>query len=442
MDFGTTNSGVAVYDGANVHVIPLDPDSDSRVMRSVLYLTRDGQTHFGQKAIHLYNAQNINRERRMGRRVVGHVVMEHSDGLTIETDVTIAVDEAEPGRLLRSLKSALATPYSGTHLYGRDYKLEELIALYLGEARQRAEAHLGQPVTAVTLGRPVHFVGAETPEDDARAQARLQQAAHLAGFEQVDFEFEPVAAATYYSSHVRRPEVILVFDFGGGTLDITAMHITPGGGAQVIAIGGVGIAGDRFDSRMVEGAVIGHFGAGVTWGDKRLPVPSAFIEPISAWEGLPALATLENRAFLHRMQAKCSAPSRLYALESLIFNFYGFALMESVEGTKRALSDSTFAALHFEGRDIDIWQPITRAQFESFTATEWRQIREAVLDVVARSGLTPAQIDAVVQTGGSSYIPAAQKLLAGLFGEEKLVVEDRFAGVTAGLGICAYQRRA
>jgi hypothetical chaperone protein len=235
--------------------------------------------------------------------------------------------------------------------------------------------------------------------------------------------------------------VILVFDFGGGTLDITAMHITPSG-AQVIAIGGVGIAGDRFDSCIVEGAVIGHFGAGVTWGDKRLPVPSAFIEPISAWEGLPALATLENRAFLHRMQAKCSAPSRLYALESLIFNFYGFALMEAVEGAKRALSDSTFTALRFEGRDIDIWQPITRAQFEFFTATEWRQIREAVLDVVERSGLTPAQIDAVVQTGGSSYIPAAQRLLADLFGEQKLVVEDRFAGVTAGLGICAYERRA
>ncbi len=440
MDFGTTNSGIAVFDGQRVHVIPLDPDSSSNVMRSVLYLTRDHEVHVGQNAIQLYNQQNINRERRMVRKTVGHVKMEFADGLKTETDVHILVDEFEPGRLLRSLKSALATGYTGTRMFGREYTLEYLIALYLRTARERASQVLGEDITEVVLGRPVHFVGAETPEDDQRAEDRLHKAAVLAGFKAVSFEFEPVAAAKHYALSLAAPQNVLVYDFGGGTLDITAMRLSPGAQAEVLAIGGVGIAGDRFDQRVVEGCLLPHFGRDVTWGDKKLPVPRTLTEQITAWEGLPALATLEVRSFLHRMQADCSAPARLYALESLIFNFYGFALFENVEGVKRQLSNDPFTAIRFEGTDIDIWQPITRSQFESLTSVEWRQIREAVQDVVKRSGLSLDQIDAVVRTGGSSSIPASLNMLGEMFGAEKLVTEDIFAGVTSGLGITAWHR--
>ena len=437
MDFGTTNSGVAFFDGSRVHMIALDATARSAVMRSVIYLTREHECHVGQQAISLYNGQNINRQQRLVRRVIGHVEMEHSDGLLVETDVHILVDELEPGRLIRSLKSALATGYKGTVLYGREYTLEDLIALYLRTARTRASEALGAEVTEVVLGRPVHFVGAETDADDSRAEARLRQAAELAGFRRVAFEFEPVAAALHYARSLTDPQHILVYDFGGGTLDVTAMRVGPGGRAEVLAIGGVGIAGDRFDQRLAEHTLLTHFGADVTWGEKRLPVPRSLIEQITAWEGLPALATPETRAFLHRMQARCTAPARLYALESLIFNSYGFALFEAVEATKRRLSDVPFAAIAFTGTDIDIWQPVTRTQFASATSAEWRRIREAVIDVIARSGLEPLQIDAVVRTGGSSSIPASQSLLAELFGAEKVVEEDLFLGVTAGLSIRA-----
>jgi hypothetical chaperone protein len=141
------------------------------------------------------------------------------------------------------------------------------------------------------------------------------------------------------------------------------------------------------------------------------------------------------------MQADCTAPARLYALESLIFGYYGFALLETVEAAKRALSEAHFTALHFTGTDIDVWQSLTRAQFEHLAAAEWRTIRAAVLDVLARSGLVAAEIDAVVRTGGSSSIPASLGLLADIFGEEKMVEEDLFTGVTAGLGIAAWERR-
>lgn len=439
MDFGTTNSGIAVYDGQTVRVLPLDPQAKGDVMRTVIYITRDQDVFYGQQAIDLYNAQNINRERKLTNHVVGRVTMLFAEIGTVATDVTITVDEAEPGRLLRSLKSVLATPYTRTRLFKREYTLEEMIALYLRQARHRAEEVLGEPVTEVVLGRPVHFVGAETETDDTHAEARLRTAAELAGFEHIEFEFEPVAAAYHYAQSVTVPQHILVYDFGGGTLDLTVMRVAPNTRPDILAIGGVGIAGDRFDQRIVENALLPHFGRDVTWGDKALPMPRHIIEQITAWEGLSALATTDTREYLHRLQSDCSAPTRLYALESLIFNYYGFALFETVEASKRRLSDSPFDVIRFLGADIDIWQMLTRSQFENFTRTEWRIIREAIQDVLTRSGLGTEAIDAVVRTGGSSSIPFGLDLLSGMFGADKLSTEDLFLGVTSGLAIRAWE---
>jgi len=439
MDFGTTNSGIAIYDGDEVQVLPLDPVAETAVMRSVLYITRDHEVHTGQRAIDLYNAQNTHRERRMVNKKVGHVRMDFGDGLVVETDVHAPVDELEPGRLMRSLKSALATPYSGTRLFERDYTLEGLIALYLQAARERASELLDEDIKDVVLGRPVHFVEAKTEADDQHAEDRLRRAAELAGFERIAFVLEPVAAARHYAQSAREPQHILVYDFGGGTLDLTVMAVEPGKMPTILAVGGLGIAGDRFDRRIVEKAILPHFGEGVTWGDKALPIPRDLLDHVMHWENQSGAATPETRSFLHQIQAKCSAPARIYALESLIFDFYGFALFEAVEATKRRLSSVTFDTFRFVGGQIDIWQLMTRRQFESYTHTEWRYIREAVLDIVARSGVPIDTIDAVVRTGGSSSIPYGLAMLGKLFDPEKLVTEDLFTGVAAGLGIIAHE---
>ena len=441
MDFGTTNSGIAVYNGQRLNVIRLDPEANGNVMRSVIYLTKAHELHVGEEAIRLYNAQNIDRERKMVNKVVGRVSMTFAEVGTISTFVTISVDELEPGKLMRSMKSVLATPYTSTKLYGHEYSLEDLIALYLRRARENAERTLGEPIREVVLGRPVHFVSAETDEDDQRAEDRLRKAAELAGFENISFEFEPVAAARHYAQSVREPQTILVYDFGGGTLDLTVMRIEPGQTPSILSIGGVGIAGDRFDQRIVENALLPHFGSTLTWGDKKLPVPRSLIEQVTAWEGLAGLANLETRAFLQRMQAECATPARLYALESLIFNFYGFALFEAVEASKRRLSEAPFDTVRFVGTDIDIWHMLTRSQFENFAMTEWRKIRQAITETVERSGLAPEQIDAVVRTGGSSSIPFGLTMLGEMFGPDKIVEEDLFTGVTAGLALCAWDRR-
>ena len=235
LDFGTTNSGAAVFDGQHVHVFAIDPhSSDPTVMRSMLYITRDHQLSVGRAAIEDYYQQNVGRASRMVRQYVGEIEVTAAD-MSYIRDVYVMVDELAPGRLLRSLKSSLASSYEGTTIFDRYYTLEELIAIYLRTIRERVEAQdrtrgrgrrpgkAGELCRQPGCDKATHR-RADTDANE-RAQERLRQAAQMAGFRKVSFELEPVAAALHYELTVGRPQNIVVFDFGGGTLDITVMRI-------------------------------------------------------------------------------------------------------------------------------------------------------------------------------------------------------------------------
>jgi hypothetical chaperone protein len=438
LDFGTTNSGAAAFDGQRVRVFPLDPDGhDPTVIRSTLYVTRDHQISIGQAAINTYYRQNVGRPSRMVRRYVGEIEMTFAEIGTFIKDVYVMVDALTPGRLLRSLKSELSGSYEGTTIFGRCYELEELIAIYLREVRQRVEAEVGQAVDGVVLGRPVNFVGG-AEADNQRAEDRLRCAAEMAGFRDVAFELEPVAAALHYELMVGQPQNVVVFDFGGGTLDVTVMRIGDPGQRQVFATGGVGIAGDVFDRRIIEGVLLDHFGRGSTWGEDGDPFPYQYTDALVNWQTIPELNRPETLQFLQWAQITGSHPSRVRALESLLVNNHAIRMIDEVERAKIALSTARFTAIRLEGEDIGVWQPLTRSQFEALIADAARHIETCLLDTLARSGLEVDEIGAVVRTGGSAQIPRFIEMMGRMFGPDKVVLSDVFSGVTAGLAIRAY----
>jgi len=464
LDFGTTNSGAALFDGRRVHLFPLDPAGQpSTVVRSTLYITRDHQVSIGRQAINSYYRQNSGRPIKLVRQYVGELEQVYSDGLTVVEDVFARVDELSPGRLLRSLKSELSGSYNGTTLFGRYYELEELIAIYLRQIRQRVEAEMGQKVSGVVLGRPVNFVGGADTAANQRAEERLREAAGRAGFRQVDFELEPVAAALHYELIAGQPQNVLVFDFGGGTLDVTVMHVGGSAERRIFATGGVGIAGDAFDRRIVDVLLLDHLGRnstirlgahGKTWGDvceppgavqhwagqsndDVVPFPSQFTEALLNWQTILQLNRPETLHFFRQAQASGSHPARIRALESLVVNDEGVRLFDEVERAKIVLSAACFAVIQLKREDLNIWQPITRSQFEALIARETGRIEECVLGTLARSGLEPHQINAVVRTGGSAQIPGFIQMLERLFGPDKVVLSEVFSGVTSGLAIRA-----
>jgi hypothetical chaperone protein len=448
LDFGTTNSGAAAFDGHRVHLFPLDPTSpDPAVIRSTLYVTRDQQVFIGREAIDTYYRQNVGRPSKLVRQYVGEIettfgevgsVKGYPVGLaTVVREVYVLVDELTPGRLLHSLKSALAGGYEGTTIFRRYYQLEELIALYLREIRQRVETETGQAVDGVVLGRPVSFVGSAGEAQDRRAQNRLRRAAEMAGFRDVAFELEPVAAALHYELTAEKPQNVVVFDFGGGTLDVTVMHIGEPGQRRVFATGGVGIAGDAFDQRIVEHLLLDHFGRGTTWGDDDAPFPSQYTAALVDWQAIPELNRPETLHFLQVAQATGSHPARVRALESLLVDNHAIRLIDAVEQAKVALSTAHFALIRLAGEDIDVWQPLTRSQFESLIAGAARRVEACVVDTLERSGLDVDEIDTVVRTGGSAQIPCFVEMLGRILSPEKVVLSDVFSGVTAGLAIRA-----
>ncbi|MCB8977006.1 MAG: Hsp70 family protein [Ardenticatenaceae bacterium] len=438
MDFGTTNSGMAAYDGRSVNILPLDPaNSNPRVARTALYITNEQQIYIGRDALNRYFAQNIGRPVKTRKVWIGEIEIRGAD-MHYVTDVYVYVDLFSPGRLLLSIKTSLRdSDYPGTVIGQHYYSLENLIALYLNITKTRAEQHLGRPLKQVVLGRPVRF--ATDPVKDRLAQVRLLQAAFQAGYETVYLQPEPIAAAYSYEASIDSPQNVLVFDFGGGTLDLTVMRLGERVSQRVLATGGIPVAGDVFDQKLVRAKLPRHFGEGSYFGPrhKALTIPTWIYDAFSSWQTILELQTAENKKMLRDIAQTAQRRYQIEALESLVSSNYGLQMFDIVEQAKRTLSDKRGSTITLEGPGFKVQEFVTRSEFETIIRAEIQAIDAHIDETMAASGLKAEQIDAVIRTGGSSQIPAFDEMLQRKFGADKVRRVDTFSSVTAGLGIFA-----
>lgn len=433
IDFGTSNSGVAISDGHTVKLLPIDQKNlVPEIVKTILYINRDHRCFIGQEAVETYYRHNINRLRRYVKKRVGEIEYRGADMFYV-TDVFAFVDELLPGRLLQFLKTALRTPdFEGTMIFDRYYSICDILVLYLGELKRRAEAFLGDRVDDVVLGRPVKF--SNLPEQDQKSEQILREAAAKVGFQHVNFELEPVAAALYYELSLEKPENVLIFDFGGGTLDITIMRLGDPPNRQIYANGGIDIAGSDFDQAIIRKRMLSHFGKGrIDYRHDLLEL----INAVSDWMVLPELSVPKARVKLEQAIKAGVAPVQLKALESMIFNDLAFSFYNAVERGKIDLSGQGATTIELHEKDIDLWELYTRLQFERDIDEYRKQIENVLLNVVNKSGLELKQVDAVVKTGGSSNIPLFSDLLENIFGSERVKASDTFGSVAAGLGLKA-----
>jgi len=433
IDFGTSNSGIAIYDGQRVKLLPLDPKNVlPEVVKTVLYITRDYRCYIGQEAMETYYRDNVNRQRRYVKQWAGEIDVRGAD-MHYVRDIYVYVDELKPGRLMQYLKTALRKDgYNGTQIFERYYSVGALVQTYLSLLKRRAEDVLGEPIHSATLGRPVRF--SESAEQDHKAEETLRQAAHEAGFSEVDFELEPIAAALDYEQSISKPQNVLIFDFGGGTLDIAIMRLGDRHRRKVFANGGVDIAGSDFDRAIIEKRMLSHFGLALV---RHHPEILEMIHAIPDWMALPELGTPINRNILEKAIHAHIAPVRLKALQGLIYNDLAFTFYNRVEAGKISLSSDSATIISLEDKDIALWELYTRYQFESDIQHYLIDVEKVLLDTVAASGLEPNSIDAVVKTGGSSSIPLFTEMLIRNFGAEKVKESNAFSSVVAGLAIKA-----
>lgn len=439
MDFGTTNSGMATYDGRAVRVLPLDPSAPNpRVARTALYITNEQAVTIGRAAVDRYFEHNLGRPVKMQKVWVGELEIV-ADRVYYITDVYVFTDALSPGRLFLSLKTGLRdVNYPGTVIGQAHFALEDLIALYLTTTRTRAERLTGQAIRRVVLGRPVHFAADEA--GDRLAEARLLHAAFRAGYEAVYLQYEPVAAAYSYALGLTRPENALVFDFGGGTLDITVMRLGEGQ-PRVLATGGIAVAGDVFDQKLVRAKLPRHFGEGSFYGPrhKALTVPHWIYDSFADWQTILQLQSPENKQILREIAQTAQRKHQIEALLALVGGNYGLQMFDVVEAAKRTLSDKRGAEITLEGVGFSVHEFVTRGEFEGLIRGETRAIEHHLLETVAASGLRTGQIDSVIRTGGSALIPVFYEMLGRHFGEARIRSLDTFSSVTAGLGVIGHR---
>ncbi|MFL5801164.1 MAG: Hsp70 family protein [Roseiflexaceae bacterium] len=439
LDFGTTTTVASVFDGTTVRLIPLDPaDVTPTVMRSVLLVSRAGEVMVGRTAIDHYTASNVGRAIEYQEVMLGVLQMHFAD-MTITRDIHAVVDANAPARLFQSLKTALRDPsYTSTDVFGTRWTIEEIVATFLREVRQRVEHYLGEPVSGVTLGRPVHYT--DTPEGDALVLARMRRACELAGMPNVSFLEEPVAAAYAFQQQIAEPRTTFVFDFGGGTLDTTVMLLEPRAQPVVLATGGVSIGGDLLDSRIVMGALLPYFGAGATLGPRRLPLPAFILEHLADWQSIAELNKPSRWELVEQAVQAADRQRELRALRALVQRNYGLLLYTEVEQAKRRLSSDMLTTVALDLDELCFRHELERGEFERLIGPETRVIGACVDQTLRDAGARPEDIDVAVRTGGSSRIPRFVRLLAGRFGVERLHAMDAFTSVGAGLGVAAWEQ--
>jgi len=408
IDFGTSNSTVGWLRPGVETLIPLE---DGRItLPSVLFFNfEERRPVFGRQALHEYL-------------------------------------EGYEGRLMRSLKSLLGSKLlkSETTVLGSALPFKEILKLFLGELKRRAEAVAGRPFEEAVLGRPVFFVD-EDPQADREAADTLLEVAKGLGLKEVSFQYEPIAAAFDYESVIAREELVLIVDIGGGTSDFSLVRLAPERRAlaerqnDILATGGVHIGGTDFDRQLSLQGVMPLFGYGSRMKSDA-PMPTSVHLNLATWHTINAVYAQASQRALASMRYDILDPTGIDRLFKLIEQRAGHWLAMQVEDGKIALGDSERYRIDLARIEAELTAELDRALFERAIDPLLERVRASLESLLAGAGVAREQIDTLFFTGGSSGVPALRESVAALLPGARLVEGDRFGSIGSGLAIEARRR--
>jgi len=410
IDFGTTNSSVALArDDGHVESVRFKTSTGTtETYRSVLYFEPRSTGIGGPVAIERY----------------------------------LAADEK--GRLIQSLKSFLASRlFTGTSISGKQFSLEDLITIMLRDIRVQAESQIGAFEGPIAVGRPIHYSSATNEDDNEFALQRLSRALAKAGIGPVVFEYEPVAAASFYESTLDHDELVLIGDFGGGTSDFSILRLGPSArqnrAHRILGTEGVALAGDAFDSRVVHNLVSPKLGRGTEYRslDKILPMPEWIYTDLSRWHYLSFLKSAETVEMLRGIRSQSLDPERIEGLLHIVQNDLGFYLHQAVQAMKVELSTEQVGSFIFEDHVVQMNGRVKRSSFEKWIEPDLEKIRACVERLLHATAIASHDVDRVFLTGGSSLVPAVRKIFEDQFDAGRISGGNEFSSVAKGLPLRA-----
>ncbi|MCE6991974.1 Hsp70 family protein [Dyadobacter sp. CY323] len=409
IDFGTSNSSLAVANQDNVFLVPVE-NNHTTIPSAMFFARKDNHAFFGREAT----------ERFLAR---------------------------QPGRLMRSLKRVLGTPVmrQGTMVNGEFMKFDQIIAAFLDQMKRKAEADCGTELRHVVMGRPVHFVDND-PAADQRAEHELMLVAKKLGFEHVGFQFEPIAAAFAHEARVTGEKLAIVVDLGGGTSDFTIIRLSGENAkkqdrtSDILANTGVRLGGNDFDKDLSLAEMMPELGFRSRYGAKNLEVPSYHYFDLSEWSKVNFLYTNKILFQAKQLLRETHDPLKYGRLISVLEQERGHAVLAETEKIKIGLasSDNYAAALDFIDEDLVI--DVAREDFNAAINTKTERIVHAARECLQAAGIGSDAISLVIMTGGSTEIPLIQEQFRRLFPAAEWSEENKLSSVGLGLAFDARNR--
>lgn len=408
LDFGTSNSTVGVVRPGQPALLPLE--DDKLTLPSVVFFNADEDAvYYGRAALSNYLA-------------------------------------GYEGRLMRSLKSLLGTSLidGQTEINGRALSYRGLLAQFIGELKRRAETAAGHTLTHAVVGRPVFFVD-DNPTADKLAQQTLEEVAREAGFKELSFQFEPIAAAFDYESQIDREELVLIADIGGGTSDFSLLRLSPERAKKsdrredILATGGVHIGGTDFDKYLSLSCVMPLLGMGSRMLNNT-EVPSSYYFNLATWHTINLVYTQKVWRELKDVYRDVREKDKFDHLLSLVEQRAGHWLAMKVEEAKIALSDTPQIELHLERLLSGHTLSIQRSEFDTSISRMVGNIETTVAGLLRDAGVTADAVDTVFFTGGSSGVQSLRERIGALLPSARRVEGDLFGSIGAGLALDAQRK--
>ena len=452
VDFGTSNSTVAWFDGTELRFVLLE--AQGPILPTAVHLSREYVGTTGTAAIERYVRENTARLVQMVPEIVGQAAGSIEDRSTdselteLETSRSVVfgppVDAGLPGRLFLGLKRLLGnSTVDRLVVFKRPFRLVALLTPVLLRMREGLESDLKGPIGRVHVGRPVEFEGSE-PDHNERALRRLTEACAHAGFRQVEFHPEPLAATLSFLWQQRLLErgTVLTVDFGGGTLDLSVVRYS-GRDFHVLATAGAGLGGDRIDQLIFKRLIFPLLGEGELWSrrvegrlvETRFPFDE-YAEGLLNWAITHTLNQNRYKTKLTEAIAHGGTGAVKFArLKDLINYNYSYHVFAAIKQAKAELSHAESTVIDIPELNLSV--ALTRGEFNHLLSDMLSQLKDLIEQVLDRARLESADIDLVVRTGGSSLIVAVRELLEQVF-PGKVTEHDPFTSVAGGLAIASY----
>jgi len=428
LDFGTSNSTIGVVKNNSQVMVPLEQDAKGL-----------WQTTLPSALFFDFESDRIS----FGRSAIAHYT------------------SGQSGRLMRSMKNLLGSSYMGdkTQVKNRFYTYDEIVGFFVGSLKQQADDFLQTdietdvgPLESVVIGRPVYF-NDDDANLDAAAEAHLADIARLAGFKEVSFQFEPIAAALDYETKVCKEELALIVDIGGGTSDFTLIRLSPerhkhtDRKSDFLGSHGIHLGGTDFDRRLSMAGIMPQLGLGARMKDRpELAMPANYYFELATWHRIHLLydrdVLLELNNFRQLVQDKVPIEN----LINLLKHRKGHHLAALVEQAKIELSASEQATVEmrklFEQESDNLIKDcnITRTQLNEALQRDVTSIFAALDTTLKQARLTRDNIDTVFTTGGSTALPMVVDHISKTFPNAQLVGGDLYNSVGSGLLVEACKR--